>query len=172
MQLTGSLLIAMPNLTDPNFARTVVLVLEHDDDGAVGVILNRPSEFSPADDLPAWAHLVALPEVVFLGGPVEPDAAVGLAAADSEMSVEGVRVVDLSSEPGELSVPVRIFAGYSGWGPQQLEAELAQGGWLVAGAEPGDVLTQEPTELWRQVVGRQPGRISMYANFPVDPRSN
>ncbi|MEE9472989.1 MAG: YqgE/AlgH family protein, partial [Acidimicrobiia bacterium] len=84
MPLAGSLLIAMPDLTDPNFSRTVLLVLEHDAGGAVGVVLNRPSELSPFNDLPAWADLVALPAVVFLGGPVEPDVAVGLAAADDE----------------------------------------------------------------------------------------
>ena len=172
MPLAGSLLIAMPDLTDPNFSRTVLLVLEHDAGGAVGVVLNRPSELSPFDDLPAWADLVALPAVVFLGGPVEPDAAVGLAAADDDSGVNGVRVVDLSSEPGELAAAVRIFAGYAGWGPQQLEAELIQGGWIVAGAEPGDVFTDEPRELWRRVVRRQPGRVSMYANFPDDPKFN
>lgn len=161
----------MPDLTDSSFARTVVLLLEHDSDGAVGVVLNRPSEHSPASELPEWRHLLAEPEVVFLGGPVDPDAAVGLAAIpDTELA--GIRLVDLSADPGELSVPVRVFAGYAGWGPQQLEAELIQGGWLVTGAERHDVFTTDPDGLWRQVVRRQEGRIAMYANFPLEPRAN
>ncbi len=162
----------MPDLTDANFARTVVLILEHDAEGAVGVILNRPSELSPSPDLPAWSHLLALPEVVFIGGPVDPDAAVGLAALPEGPETNGIQLVDLSAEPGELGVPVRVYAGYAGWGPQQLEAELMQGGWIVTSAEASDVFTTEPEELWRRVVGRQSGRVAMYANFPADPRSN
>lgn len=170
--LAGSLLVAMPDLTDPNFARSVVLVLEHDDAGAVGVVLNRPTEISPSDELPEWVPLLATPDVVFLGGPVDPDAAVGLSGAPEDDDVSGVQLVDLTAEPGELTGPIRVFAGYAGWGPQQLEMELAQGGWLIAGAEREDVFTDDPSDLWRRVISRQPGRVSMYANFPLDPRAN
>lgn len=162
----------MPDLADPNFARSVVLILEHDADGAVGVILNRPSELSSEPDLPAWSHLLVPPEVVFLGGPVDPDAAVGLARLEGGPGSNGIQLVDLSAEPGELAAPVRVFAGYAGWSSQQLEAELVQGGWIVTGAEAEDVFTSEPKELWRRVVGRQHDRVAMYANFPADPRAN
>ena len=170
--IAGSLLVAMPHLIDPSFARTVVLLVNHDADGALGVVLNRPSELSPVHDLADWVHLLASPEVVFLGGPVDPDAAVGLAATPEQSEGSGVQLVDLSTDPGDLAVPVRVFAGYAGWGPQQLEAELVEGGWLVTSAEEGDVFTDQPEELWRRVLSRQPGRVAMYANFPMDPRSN
>ncbi len=162
----------MPDLTDPNFARSVVLILEHDDEGAVGVVLNRPTQISPSDELPDWLPLLATPDVVFLGGPVDPDAAVGLSAARADDEVSGVQLVDLTAGPGDLTGPIRVFAGYAGWGPQQLEMELAQGGWLIAGAEREDVFTDDPNDLWRRVISRQPGRVPMYANFPLDPRAN
>ncbi len=170
--LAGALLVASPHLLDPNFFRTVVLILEHNEEGAVGVIINQPSTSGLDDELPDWAPLLAEPGVVFVGGPVQPEAAVGLAEGVDGSAVPGVGLVDLSAPPGELSAPVRIYAGYAGWGPGQLEAELVEGGWVVARAEADDVFVVEPQDLWRAVLKRQPGVTALLASFPIDPRLN
>ena len=170
--LAGSVLVASPHLLDPNFFRTVVLLLEHDEDGAVGVVLNRPSTSGLGDELPGWEILLADPQVVFVGGPVEPQTAIGLAEGVDGSPVPGVGIVDLSAPPGELAAPVRIYAGYAGWGPGQLEAELADGGWIVATAIAPDVFTLDPDSLWSAVLKRQPGAIALLATFPIDPGLN
>lgn len=170
--LAGRLLVAGPHLLDPNFYRTVVLILEHDDAGAVGVVLNRPGTSGPGDELPDWVALLAEPAVVFIGGPVEPQAAVGLAGGHDDAVLPGVGIVDLSAAPGELEGPVRVYAGYAGWAPGQLELELAADGWIVATALPGDVFAAEPDGLWSAVLRRQPGRTKLLASLPVDPRLN
>jgi putative transcriptional regulator len=145
--LKGRLLVATPNLGDPNFERTVVLVLEHGDEGALGVVLNRPSGLDLAEPLPEWARAAADPPVVFIGGPVAPSAAVCLArvtraggagAVGWEPVLGPVGTLDLDSDPDE-AIPslqeIRVFAGYAGWGPGQLEGEIAAGGWFVVDAE-------------------------------------
>ena len=170
--LAGSLLVASPALLDPNFYRAVVLLVEHNDEGAAGVILNRPSTRGPGDELPEWLPLLADPEVVFVGGPVEPRAAVGLAQTDGGEVLPGVGMVDLSAGPGGISSAVRVFAGYAGWGPGQLEAELAEQAWVVLTAKPDDVFSPFPERLWRQVLQRQPGPVAMLATYPDDPRLN
>ena len=170
--LAGALLIASPHLLDPNFFRSVVLILEHDDEGALGVILNRPSTSGLDDDLPEWAPLLAEPEVVFVGGPVQQQVAVGLAEGVGGSAVDGVGLVDLSAAPGELTAPVRVYAGYAGWTAGQLEAELRDGGWIIAPAEPADVFAADPAGLWRAVLKRQPGPTSLLATFPDDPGLN
>ncbi|MBT8203423.1 MAG: YqgE/AlgH family protein [Acidimicrobiia bacterium] len=170
--LAGRLLVAGANLLDPNFYRTVVLILEHDAGGAVGVVLNRPSTSGPGDELPDWVPLLAEPSVVFVGGPVEPQAAVGLAEGTDGPVLPGVGIVDLSAPPGELRGPVRVYAGYAGWAPGQLELELAADGWIVADALPDDVFAAEPDRLWSTVLRRQPGRTAWLATLPVDPRLN
>jgi putative transcriptional regulator len=181
--LRGRLLVATPDLADPNFFRTVVLVLEHSSDGALGVVLNRPSTATTVEDpLPAWAPLAADPPVIFVGGPVQPEAAIGLAhradAADPDgfapLSGE-LGTVDLERDPTDVAPRVdriRVFAGYSGWGPRQLEGELESGGWFVVGAEPSDLWTAEPEALWRAVLRRQPGSERLFADFPLDARFN
>lgn len=169
--LAGRLLVAGPHLLDPNFYRTVVLILEHDEGGAVGVVLNRPSTSGPGDELPDWVPLLAEPAVVFVGGPVEPRAAVGLAEGP-DGPLPGVAIVDLSAAPGDLAGPVRVYAGYAGWAPGQLELELASDGWIVADALPGDLFAAEPDRLWSHVLRRQPGRTKLLATLPVDPRLN
>lgn len=178
----GCLLVALPVLTDPNFDRTVVLVLAHDaDDGALGVVLNRPTDTEVADPLPAWAPLAAEPGVVFLGGPVGSTAAIGLARGlgrpgDGWAPVAGhLGTVDLGLDPDQLSAPVdavRVFSGYAGWGPGQLESEVDQGAWLVVDGAPDDVLCADPARLWRLVLRRQGGRIAWLANWPLDPGMN
>lgn len=179
----GRLLVAMPVLTDPNFSRTVVLVIAHDvADGTIGVVLNRPSQTDVGDSLPHWEPLVAPPRVVFVGGPVGPTAAIGLArATDSTPGGDWVTVagqfetVDLEIDPGAVlgAIPrVRVFLGYAGWGPGQLEAEVDEGAWMVLDAAPDDVLGAEPDRLWRLVLRRQGGRTAWLANVPSDLRQN
>lgn len=180
----GSLLVAAPQLTDPNFHRTVVLVLEHDANGSVGLVLNRPAATSVSAILPQWGlgGVLADPPVVFVGGPVAPDAAIGLArviggaAPGAGTGLLGEHdLVDLAAGPDEQERSVRqlrVFVGYAGWGPGQLQAECRSGAWFVVRAEEGDLLSPEPQELWRRVLRRQPGRLAMLASFPIDPAVN
>ncbi len=166
--LSGRLVVATPALTDPNFARTVVLVVEHTDEGAVGLVLNRPSITSVADALDIWAPVAAQPAVVFVGGPVQPTAAIGLGVA-APGSAAGV--IDLAA-PLEGLVAARIFAGYAGWGAGQLEWEIGLDSWFVLDAEPSDVLAAAPERLWHDVLWRQHGRLAWFANYPEDPTLN
>jgi putative transcriptional regulator len=170
--LAGALLVAAPHLLDPNFFRSVILILEHTEEGAVGVIINYPSTSELDDQLPDWKPLLADPPVVFVGGPVQPESAIGLAEGVDGSSLAGVGIVDLAAPPGELTAAVRIYAGYAGWGPGQLEAELVEGGWVVAEATANDVFAAEPGAVWSAVLKRQPGPIAMLASFPLDPSLN
>ena len=186
--LKGRLLVATPDLGDPNFFRTVVLMLEHTPDGAVGVVLNRPTETElgeAATDWEGWDELAAPPAVVFVGGPVSQTAVICVArrsderpAPEIDAEAEGFQpvvgplgVADLRRPPDAVKA-ARIFAGYSGWGAGQLEGELAAGGWFVLDAVPGDVLTDQPDELWAQVLRRQGGRLALFAACPPDPTLN
>jgi putative transcriptional regulator len=176
------LLVAVPTMLDPNFFRTVVFVIEHTPEGALGVVLNRPSEADLTDALPDWSDLVGEPAVAFVGGPVQPDAVIAVARVAAPIGNGGwqplvgeVGTVDLGRSPADLGENVevvRVFAGYAGWGPGQLEGELAQGGWYVVDAQPGDLLTPRPADLWRSVLRRQRGDLAVAANFPMDPGSN
>lgn len=170
--------MATPALVDPNFHRAVVLILQHDDEeGAVGVVLNRPSTVTLADALPAWGHLAAPPSVVFVGGPVEPSGVVGLARAHAHPDGEAWRpivgpvgLLDLSLPPGEVEVDqVRLFTGYAGWSPGQLEQEIAGGSWFVVDAQPDDAFTNDAQHLWRAVLTRQGG---VFRTIPADPSLN
>ena len=181
--LKGRLLVASPTLRDPNFARAVVLMLEHsDEDGALGLVLDRPSLTSVAEVLPAWAPLAAEPAVAFVGGPVSPNAAVclGWSPAGSEpkgwTAIDGpLGIVDLSQDPAALSGAlerVRVYAGYAGWGSAQLEAEIALGAWYVVDAMPADPFVGDPQLLWRHVLRRQGGSLALVSMFPPDPALN
>ncbi len=181
--LSGRLLVASPSMGDANFDRTVVAVLEHDpDDGALGVVVNRPSETEVADVLPRITPLVAAPAVVFVGGPVQPQAALCLGAPRPGAEPDGfaplacgVATVDLDHDPQILSIglqTVRVFAGYAGWGGGQLEAEIASGAWFVVDAQPGDVFGDEPGRLWSVVLRRQGGTLALVSTYPPDPRLN
>ncbi|MFC7218519.1 YqgE/AlgH family protein [Streptomyces polyrhachis] len=195
--LTGRLLVASPSLADPNFARAVVLLLDHDGDGALGVVLNRPTPVGVADVLEPWARLTGSPDVVFQGGPVSLDAALGVAVVPGgadraggtdraggaeESAVLGWRrihgaigLVDLDAPPELLAAELgtlRIFAGYAGWAPGQLEEELAEGAWYVVESEPGDVSSPAPEGLWREVLRRQRGELAMFATYPDDAGLN
>ena len=180
--LRGRLVVATPLLSDGVFDRTVILLLEHgEQDGAVGVVLNRPSELDLAGALPAWRLAAVDPGVVFLGGPVSQGGAICLgravsaAAAGWEQLVGQVGVIDLSRTAEDVLVgvdQVRVVTGYAGWSPGQLEGELDADAWLVADAEPGDALCAEPEGLWRAVLRRQGGTVAWLANFPDDPSLN
>ena len=181
-RLTGRLLVATPVLGDPNFDRTVVLLLEHGEDGAVGLVLNRPSDTDVAEPLPEWHGVAAAPPVIFVGGPVAQSAVIGLARCDLGGSAEGWRplvggvgIVDLGASRADMSTSIeelRLFAGYAGWGGGQLEAEIDAGAWWVVDAAPSDALGPDPEMLWSAVLRRQPGRLAAYAHFPADPSSN
>jgi putative transcriptional regulator len=179
----GRLLVATPVLVDANFFRTVILMIEHSDDGALGVVLNRPSETAVADPLPRWDEMAAPPAVVFVGGPVAPDVAIcvgrlrpGLAPGPGMQEIGwGLVTLDLDAEPADVTVPVadlRIFAGYAGWGEGQLEGEIDEGAWVVVDAVAGDSHTHDPDGLWRAVLRRQRGPMALLANHPVDVRRN
>lgn len=182
--LKGRLIVATPELEDPNFRRAVVLVLEHDAQGALGVVLDRPLDLAVAEALPEWSALAGEPPVLFAGGPVQPDAAIALGRlrhpcvdpAPFGTAVAGDLVtVDLDADPPTTAaelVAVRVYAGYAGWGPGQLDAEVASGSWFVLEAEPEDAWSAEPAALWRAVLRRQPGGVAMFAGFPDDPTRN
>jgi putative transcriptional regulator len=181
-RLAGKLLVATPLLRDPNFHRTVVLLLDHGADGALGVVLNRPSDTSVDEPLPQWRVHAAEPAVVFVGGPVAPGSAICLARAGAEEEREGwqplfdrLGTVDLGRSPVDLGLPIegmRVFSGYAGWGPSQLEGEIDAGAWFVLDAEPGDALSGDPRSLWRSVLRRQPGVLGAVANFPPELAAN
>ncbi len=179
----GRLLVASPRLADPNFARTVVLILaRQDDEGALGVVLNRPSTTAVEELLASWGPLAAAPPLVFVGGPVGHQGAIGLARGGSNQPDEGwvpivghLGTVDLARDPTDLPTPlhaVRVFSGHAGWGQGQLEAEIDEGAWVVLDAAPDDVLCVDPARLWRTVLRRQGGKLAWLANVPLDPRTN
>ena len=180
----GRLLVATPDLDDPRFSRTVVLMLEHSPEGALGVVLDRPTDATVEAALPAWGELAAAPAVVFVGGPVQPEAAIGLARrrGDAVDETDGfaplfgdLGTVDLERGPEDVTPTVdrvRVFAGYAGWGPGQLDGELAADGWFVVDAAPGDLWMSTPDTLWRDVLRRQRGQLRVFADFPPDPSQN
>ncbi|MCX4700362.1 YqgE/AlgH family protein [Streptomyces sp. NBC_01352] len=184
--LTGRLLVATPALADPNFDRAVVLLLDHDEEGSLGVVLNRPTPVDVGDILEGWAELAGEPGVVFQGGPVSLDSALGVAVIPGGASVDGaplgwrrvhgaIGLVDLEAPPELLASALgslRIFAGYAGWGPGQLEDELVEGAWYVVESEPGDVSSPAPERLWREVLRRQRNELAMVATYPDDPSLN
>ena len=175
--LAGRLLVASPRLVDPNFVRTVVALLNHDEQGAMGLVINRPSDVPVADHLPEWTEHLALPPVVFSGGPVEPSVAIGLRQSYEDgpraTPLTGVAMVNFSEEEAEEPRGnVRVFAGYAGWGPGQLEDEVEEESWIVVAGFATDVFSQAPDGLWVQVLGRQGGQVALLASMPIDPQLN
>lgn len=173
--------MATPLIADPTFERTVVLVLAHGSEGAFGLVLNRPTDASVDEVVPAWSSAAAAPGVVFLGGPVGQDALIGLGRSGSVGIHTGSRIVgdcapvDLESPPGEGPAvwdAVRLFAGSAGWAPRQLDEEVAEGAWWVVDASPDDVVTSDPAHLWAAVLRRQRGEVAWFANHPDDPSAN
>lgn len=183
---TGRLAVATPLLTDPNFARSVVLLLQSDDeDGALGLVLNRPTGTEVAEVLEPWGRLAGALPVVFTGGPVQPNAAIclgrarlGAPAVASYSQLENaptLGTVDLDASPEELDgavAEVRIFAGYAGWSVGQLEAEVDEGAWWILDALPSDAFSDRPDRLWQQVLRRQGPPLAFAAIYPEDPTNN
>lgn len=179
----GMLLVATPQLLDPNFVDTVVLMLDVDEGGALGVVLNRPSGIPVSDVLETWGEIASEPEVLFRGGPVSTEGALGVALLRDRNDVPvGFREVDGLLGLVDLDTPVelvtgslagmRVFAGYAGWGAQQLQDEIDEGSWYVVPGEAVDVFRLDPGELWRDVLRRQPGQLAWHSTRPVDPELN
>lgn len=178
----GELLIATPAIGDGNFEQSVIFMLHHDGDGALGVIINEPSELAVAELLPRWADLSGEPAVIFDGGPVQKDGFIGVGRRIGEPG-EGalvvpnsdVTTVDLDSDPALARARVdklRLFRGYSGWAPHQLDSELAAGAWFTVETEPDDMWSADPSALYEQVLLRQQGDLRWFANAPLDPTQN
>ena len=177
--LQGSLLVAAPTLVDPIFARSVVLMAGDDDDGAYGVILNRPTSIEVGDVLPGWVENLTEPAVVHIGGPVQADTAVGVGRLRRGLRPPGwtpifddVGLVDLDVAPADTAGfigELRVFAGYSGWGARQLHAELDGPDWFVVAAEESDPFMADAVGLWKSVLQRQRGHLALFANYPPSP---
>jgi putative transcriptional regulator len=184
----GRLLVATPLLGDPNFRRAVVLIVEHEvTEGTLGIVLNRPTKIPVGQVLEQWTDLATDPSVVFTGGPVSPTSALALAlipgkdepvgwrALDGAPALARLGLLDLDAPPLLLAPAIkslRVFAGYAGWSPGQLDAEIDEGAWYVLPAQPGDVFAAEPDRLWRAVLRRQEGDLAFLATYPDDPGMN
>ncbi len=186
--LAGRLLVATPMLGDPNFRRTVVLIVEHEpEQGTLGVVLNRPTKIPVGQVLEPWTELVTGPDVVFSGGPVAPNSALALAVVpgtdepmgwhplDGAPAMARLGLVDLDAPPGLIApaiVSLRVYAGYAGWSAGQLVAEIEEGAWYVLPGEPADAFSAEPERLWPAVLRRQGGELAYVATYPDDPGLN
>jgi putative transcriptional regulator len=179
----GDVLVASILLADGVFNQTVVLVLDCDDDGALGVILNEISQTPLESVLPDWVRAVSEPKLLFHGGPVSPNGAICLASV-AERGEEPPGWRPLFDNVGllHLDTPIeivtgayadlRIFAGYAGWAPGQLQSELVEGMWHVVSATYGDVFGDRPTELWRAVLRRQSAELAIFSTWLEDPDLN
>jgi putative transcriptional regulator len=182
--LVGRLLVATPLLEDPHFRRTVVLLLDHGDEGALGVVLNRPTDVPLGEVLGSWEDVVVGPPVLWYGGPVAGDSALALASSRRgedqptgfrPVGDDGLGLVDLDEDPQLVRTAlssIRVYAGYAGWGAGQLEDELAEGSWYLVDALPSDAFTDSPEVLWRLVLRRQGGDLAFVATYPDDPEMN
>lgn len=176
--LVGKLLVATPLLDEPTFLRAVILVCAHDEQSALGLILNRPVHTEAvAEHLPTWGSVASAPSVLFEGGPVEPTVALSLGQAKSpqpDFAVVGATgLVELQGpDPTMLYQRVRVFAGYAGWSAGQLDGEVKDNAWFVVEAEEQDVYSKTPETLWRDVLRRQRGELAMFAEMPLDPHAN
>jgi putative transcriptional regulator len=177
--LRGQLLVSAGSLFDPNFRHTVVLVGQHTAEGALGVVLNRPSELTVGAAFPPLAPVVPEGERLFLGGPVRPESAVLIAELADPASADLLVFASIGFLVGEVSdaakadiVRARVFAGYAGWGAGQLEAEMEEGSWILDAARADDVFSDDPDSLWSRVLRRKGGRYSRMASMPFDPSMN
>jgi putative transcriptional regulator len=177
--LRGHLLVARPELFDPNFRRSVVLIGEHNEEGALGVVINRPTPVMVAEVIPPLASLTEPGDRLFIGGPVEPEGAVVLAEFDEPEQAGllvfgrvGFLIGDVVAEASQSMLRARVFAGHSGWGPGQLEDELEAGGWIVEPALADDVFSGRPELLWGSVLRRKGGEFAMLSTMPLDPSQN
>jgi putative transcriptional regulator len=185
--LAGKLLVASPTLESPTFFRTVIAMLEHNREGALGVVINRPGDASLLEVVPPVADIASAPAVLFSGGPVEPNVAIALGVVEPSVMSGGLQseawrpvvgplvTVDLDYDPTHLAASLtdlRVFAGYAGWTGGQLEAEIADGAWFVVDRFPGDAFVDFPDRLWSSVLRRQPWPLRAVADFPIDPTMN
>jgi putative transcriptional regulator len=178
--LKGKLLLASPTLLDPNFARTVVLIAEHTEEGAMGLVLNRPATTTVAESAPELEELVEASEPIYIGGPVQPSSVIVLAAFD-EPDAAGLLI---DADVGFLSAEedfatsraatrtMRVFAGHAGWGPGQLDEELEREDWIVEPPRPGELFSADAEELWSEVLTRKGGAFALVARMPLDPSVN
>jgi putative transcriptional regulator len=178
--LAGQLLVASPTLPDPNFARTVVLIGIHNEDGAMGVVLNRPSEVTVGEAVPALGQALSDGEHIFVGGPVQPNAIVCLAEF-SDPDPAGLLVLGRIGFPApdtdiellaQATTRRRVYAGYAGWSAGQLDREVSEGDWIANAAIPEDVFSEDPEDLWRSVLLRMGGEYALLARMPTDPSVN
>jgi putative transcriptional regulator len=178
--LSGRLLVAAPSLKDPNFRRAVVLIGAHSEEGAMGVVLNRPSKVTVGEAVPALERAAGEAETVFVGGPVQPRSIVFLAEfldpAPAGLLVLGrIGFPAPEADVDDLSEAIargRVFAGYAGWGEGQLEEEVENGDWIAQQALPEDVFTEDPEKLWSRVLARKGGAYVLMARMPLDPSLN
>lgn len=178
--LKGKLLLASPALEDPNFARTVVLIAEHNEDGAMGLVLNRPATTTVSESAPELEELVDAQEPIYIGGPVQPSAVIVLASFE-QPDAAGLLV---NEEVGFLSAEadfatsraatreLRVFAGHAGWGPGQLDEELDREDWIVEPPLPQELFSEDAEELWSDVLTRKGGAFALVARMPLDPSVN
>jgi putative transcriptional regulator len=180
--LRGKLLLASPTMSDPNFARSVILIAEHTEEGAMGLVLNRPAETTVADAVPDLEWLAGDGDAgVWVGGPVSPASVIVLAEFEDPARAALIVEDDLGFVPAEIDDRdefasgvrrVRVFAGHSGWGPGQLEAELEEDSWIIEPAKRGDVFNADPEALWSQVLRRKGAEYVLLATMPMDPSLN
>jgi putative transcriptional regulator len=174
----GQLLIAGPTLQDPNFWRTVVLVVEHSDAGALGLVLNRPSDSTVGEAVPELLTLTDADDEVHVGGPVGQSAVMVLADFEDPddaalIAFDSVGVLGVSTDQlGATVRRARIFAGHSGWGPGQLDGELERGDWILEPARYSDAFGPRATDLWPDVLARKGGSYALVARMPLDPSLN
>jgi putative transcriptional regulator len=178
--LRGKLLVASPALVDPNFARTVVFITEHNEEGAMGIVLDRPSETTVGDVVPELGEVAGAEAPVYVGGPVQPTALVVLAEFSDPSAAAWIVVADVGFasadvEMDELPASVRrarVYAGYSGWGAGQLEAELEVDSWIIEPPLPKELFPDNPDALWSGVLARKGGQYALVARMPTDPSVN
>lgn len=178
----GQLLVATPLIDAGTFFRAVVLMLNHDEDGALGVILNRPLAADIEEFFPNISELVSSPMLLFRGGPVDVESALAVGILQGDQEPIGWQTMAGNFGLVDLAIPsalvskeiqgVRVFAGYAGWSAGQLEAEIEEGSWLVVPSRPEDLVSANPEGLWQEVLGRQTGDVRLYASFPDDPNLN
>jgi putative transcriptional regulator len=178
--LRGKLLVASPSLVDPNFARSVVLITEHNDEGAMGIVLNRPSDALVSDVVPQLASVAGEGAEIHVGGPVQPSALVVLAEFSDLDAAAWIVVADVGFasaevEMGDLARSVRrarVYAGYSGWGAGQLEGEMDVDSWIVEPPMPAELFPEDSETLWSDVLDRKGGQYALIARMPEDPSVN
>ncbi|NLV79635.1 MAG: YqgE/AlgH family protein [Rhodococcus sp.] len=181
----GSLLVSATDLAEPTFRRTVVYVVEHNDSGSFGVVVNRISDTPVAQMLPHWTPLAADPPALFVGGPVQRDSALCLGTVRVGAKIDGVSgirrvdgrvvMIDLDTDPAVVARYVdglRVFAGYAGWSAGQLDGELRNEDWIVVSALPQDVLAPTGIDLWARVLRRQPLPLALLATHPIEVERN